>query len=90
MTDYLKTYVLYGILLLFGWRTQAGEAERNIGSYTAGDWLAISLSINTKESPYTLTLNGETVLQDAKFARPVESVERLSFRTGARSGVLPE
>lgn len=55
----------------------------DVGPYRAGTWLRINLAIDTLAGKYSLSIDGNVVLQQVGLAESVESVERLSFRTGA-------
>lgn len=49
-------------------------------------WLKLRLDIDCTAGTYDIALNGESVGSGVKFAEPVESVERLVFRTGPYRG----
>jgi len=50
------------------------------------EWLTVRLDINCTAGNYDLTLNGNVVGREVKFAETVETVERLVFRTGPYRG----
>ena len=61
--------------------TKQGYRNKSIGKYNAGEQLAIKIELNTTTRFYTVTINnGKPNLN--LFFQPVESVERLLFRTG--------
>ncbi len=61
--------------------TKQGYRNKSLGKYTAGEQLNIKIELNTATRFYTVTINnGKPNLN--VFFQPVESVERLLFRTG--------
>jgi hypothetical protein len=62
--------------------TKAGYRNRGLGKYNAGEAVSISLELNTTNRFYTVTVNGGKPSNNLCFA-PVESVERIVFRTGS-------
>ncbi len=62
--------------------TKQGYRNKSLGKYNAGEQLNIKIELNTATRFYTVTINnGKPNLN--VFFQPVESVERLLFRTGA-------
>lgn len=62
--------------------TKQGYRNKSLGKYNAGEQLNIKIELNTTTRFYTVTINnGKPNLN--VFFQPVETVERLSFRTGA-------
>jgi hypothetical protein len=59
-----------------------GRKRENLGTYAAKTWLDLELDVDTRSRRYTVRLGGKTVLENAAFAERVETVERLSLRTG--------
>ncbi len=53
-----------------------------------GQWLNIQLALDCATQSYELSVNG-SALRKIPFAKPVESVERLVFRTGPWRGAVP-
>jgi hypothetical protein len=61
--------------------TKQGYRNKSLGKYNADEQLAIKIELNTTTRFYTVTVNnGKPSLN--VFFQPVESVERLLFRTG--------
>lgn len=61
--------------------TKQGYRNKSLGKYNAGEQLHFKIELNTTTRFYTVTINnGKPNLN--VFFQPVESVERLSFRTG--------
>lgn len=61
--------------------TKQGYRNKSLGKYNAGEQLNFKIELNTTTRFYTVTINnGKPNLN--VFFQPVESVERLSFRTG--------
>ncbi len=60
--------------------TKQGYRNKSLGKYAAGETLHIQLELNTATRFYQLTINGKAS-NNICFA-PVESVERIVFRTG--------
>ncbi len=61
--------------------TKQGYRNKSLGKYNAGEQLHFKVELNTTTRFYTVTINnGKPNLN--VFFQPVESVERLSFRTG--------
>ena len=61
--------------------TKQGYRNKSLGKYVAGEALAIKIELNTATRFYTVTVNGGKASSNLCFA-PVESVERIIFRTG--------
>ncbi len=53
-----------------------------IGTYMPGQWYDFDLSIDVAKSAFDISLDGKPVVSAAEFTEFVNSVERLSFRTG--------
>lgn len=62
--------------------TKAGYRNRSIGKYTAGKPVSIKIELNASTRFYTCSIDGKNPVNNLCFA-PVESVERIVFRTGA-------
>lgn len=62
--------------------TKAGYRNRAIGKYESGKPVVIRMELNTATRFYTVSIDGKAPGNNLFFA-PVESVERISFRTGA-------
>ena len=60
--------------------TKQGYRNKSLGKYSVGETLAIKIEVNTATRFYSVTINGKSS-NNICFA-PVESVERISFRTG--------
>ncbi len=61
--------------------TKQGYRNKSLGKYIAGELLNIKIELNTATRFYMVTINGKAS-NNICFA-PVESVERVVFRTGA-------
>jgi hypothetical protein len=61
--------------------TKQGYRNKSLGKYKAGETIAISIELNTTTRFYTVSINGSKPNNNLCFA-PVESVERIVFRTG--------
>lgn len=61
--------------------TKQGYRNKSLGKYNAGEVVAISIELNTTTRFYTVSINGGKPNNNLCFA-PVESVERIVFRTG--------
>ncbi|HLP38234.1 exo-alpha-sialidase [Lacibacter sp.] len=62
--------------------TKQGYRNKSLGKYNAGEQIHFKVGLNTTTRFYTVTINnGKPNLN--VFFQPVESVERLSFRTGS-------
>jgi hypothetical protein len=61
--------------------TKQGYRNKSLGKYTAGEKLDIKIELNTTTRFYNVTINGGKPSVNLCFA-PVESVERIVFRTG--------
>jgi hypothetical protein len=62
--------------------TKAGYRNRSLSKYNAGEPLVVKVQLNTATRFYTCTINGKNPSNNLCFA-PVESVERIVFRTGS-------
>lgn len=61
--------------------TKQGYRNKSVGKYNAGEMLNIKVELNTTTRFYTISINGSKPNNNLCFA-PVESVERIIFRTG--------
>ena len=61
--------------------TKQGYRNKSLGKYNAGQSVAIRIELNTTSRFYTVSINGGRPNNNLCFA-PVESVERIVFRTG--------
>lgn len=61
--------------------TKQGYRNKSLGKYNAGEVLAFTIELNTTTRFYTVSINGGKPSNNICFA-PVESVERIVFRTG--------
>ena len=59
-----------------------GNRTEDLGAYMADAWISFMVRIDVPDGTFSISVDGKTVLKDALFAEPVNSVERLSFRTG--------
>jgi len=55
----------------------------------SGSWYEVILNLNVKSQNYDLSVNGEKVIENIKFAEKVSSLERIVFRTGPYRGFVP-
>ena len=62
--------------------TKQGYRNKSLGKYKAGETIDIKIELNTATRFYNVTINGGKPSNNLCFA-PVESVERIVFRTGA-------
>lgn len=63
-------------------QVKAGYRMKNLMKYKAGEQLDIKVSLNCKARFYTVTINGKQVGGGNIFFAPLESVQRIMFRTG--------
>jgi hypothetical protein len=61
--------------------SKAGYRNRALGKYEAGKPVSFKIDLNTSTRFFTVTINGKNPINNLCFA-PVESVERIVFRTG--------
>jgi hypothetical protein len=59
-----------------------GAKVIELSSYKAGAWLSFEIKVDASKGEYSVSVNGKEALKNAAFAEKVDSVERLSFRTG--------
>ncbi len=59
-----------------------GSKIRAVGSYTAEHWISIWIEIDLPAQIFSVTIFGGQAQSNIKFACEVDSVERLSLRTG--------
>lgn len=62
--------------------TKAGYRNKSLAKYKAGETLTVKIELNTTTRFYTCTINDGKASNNLCFA-PVESVERVVFRTGS-------
>jgi hypothetical protein len=53
------------------------------GRYEADLWYQIKINVNVANGKYDLLMDNKMIVNQAKFAESVSSIERISFRTGA-------
>jgi len=63
-----------------------GGKMRDVAGYAANMWVKLSVTAGAAAGRYSLIIDGKTVLDDAAFAEPAPSIERLSLRTGRFRG----
>jgi hypothetical protein len=69
----------------------SGPADtQEIATFQDGQWKNCRIDLDTTRGRYSLTVDGRELLADAAFAENVESVERISFRTGKRRAIFRE
>jgi hypothetical protein len=59
-----------------------GCEVHSIGNYDSDTWHNIEIKADTATQKYSVSLNGDQVLEQGVFVNAVSSLERLSFRTG--------
>ena len=65
-------------------RAMNGHAWTHLATYAPNQWLTVALDIEVQLTPhYSVSVNGQSVLENAALAEDVYTIERLSFRTGA-------
>jgi len=62
--------------------TKQGYRDKTLGKYNIAETVAIKIELNTATRFYTVSINGNKPSNNLCFA-PVESVERIVFRTGS-------
>lgn len=77
------------IILAADGKIRAADCERptGIGTYEAGKWLDFVVEADAQRGRFSVTLNGQRVLNEALFAQPSDSLCRISFRTAAYRGI---
>jgi hypothetical protein len=74
-----------GLRLMFdsagGILTKQGYRNKSLGKYNADETVVIKIELNTTTRFYTVSVNGKNPSNNLFFA-PLESVERIVFRTG--------
>jgi hypothetical protein len=65
-------------------RLKAADGDKivELSTYKAETWLSFEVRVDAAKGEYSVSLNNKEVLKKAGFAEKVDSVERLSFRTG--------
>jgi len=59
-----------------------GDKTVELSDYKAGVWLSFEVKVDAAKGEYSVSVNNKELLKKAAFAEKVDSVERLSFRTG--------
>jgi len=59
-----------------------GSKLEDVAPYQAGKWYSVGLKVDVGRGVYSVSIDGKPVLNNAVFAEYVQSVERISFRTG--------
>ena len=62
--------------------TKQGYRNKSLGKYNTGETITIKIELNTATRFYSVSINGKDPSNNLCFA-PVESVERIVFRTGS-------
>jgi len=71
------------VRLLFAEGGKLKAGEQDIASYKANTWYAVAIDVDAANGKFSVSLDGKPVLQQAAFAEPAATVERLTLRTGA-------
>lgn len=61
--------------------TKQGYRNKSLGKYNVGEAITVKIELNTATRFYSVSINGKNPSNNLCFA-PVESVERIVFRTG--------
>jgi hypothetical protein len=61
-----------------------GARSANLAPYQSGKWYELGLKVDVATGRFDVSLDGQPVASSLAFAEYVKSVERISFRTGAR------
>ncbi len=59
-----------------------GSNMVDLQSYKPDTWYKLEVAVNANPGSYSISIDGKKVAEDLNFAEPVETVERVSFRTG--------
>jgi Sialidase-like, CBM domain len=59
-----------------------GSEMTKAGSYAPNKWLAFKIDFDADRENYSVAIDGQLVVRNASFAEPVQSLQRVSFRTG--------
>ena len=59
-----------------------GTDQPDAAAYQTDEWLDVSVDANVAQQTFSLSMNGKSLASDAAFAEHVQSIERISFRTG--------
>jgi hypothetical protein len=62
--------------------TKQGYRNKSLGKYNVGEAMTVKIELNTATRFYNVSINGKNPSNNLCFA-PVESVERIVFRTGS-------
>jgi hypothetical protein len=61
-----------------------GAKLLDVGPYQPNEWHDVELSLDVQRGTFDVSLDAKRAASTAAFAEYVKSVERVSFRTGAR------
>lgn len=64
--------------------TPAGSKQR---SFSAGQWVSVTIEVDAANGTFSVALNDEQVLHDVNIAEPADTLNRISFRTGGFRGI---
>jgi len=59
-----------------------GSETQDLGPYPAGEWFKVNLTVDAVTGIYDLAVDGKKLVAGANLAKAVQTVERLSLRTG--------
>jgi hypothetical protein len=59
-----------------------GSQAAKVASYTAGKWLAFKIDYNAARQQFSVAMDGRPIVQGADFTVPVNTLQKISFRTG--------
>lgn len=59
----------------------------DVESYAPGKWLRFRTDFDASRQKYSVIINGKQALRNADFSRPVQALQRISFRTGPQRAV---
>jgi hypothetical protein len=60
----------------------SGQKDEVIGSYLTNRWNTVRIDADAQHHKFSVSLDGQSVLQSAEFAEKTDSLSRLVFRTG--------
>lgn len=66
-----------------------GSTSKTVGTYTLGRWYAVTLVVDTENQRYSLSIDGQQVLTDAKFRNTMDGVAKVAWYANAgETGVV--
>jgi hypothetical protein len=66
-----------------------GSEAVEVGRHSASRWVSVEVDADAESQRYSLSIDGKKTSPDGPFLNRVDSLERITFRTGSREVWIP-